>query len=105
MDLLYNILIITTVIVYIIDFSGFLHNLTKKIYKMLNPNKEYNGQQLPKPFSCSTCMVFWIVLFYCLNYINLIYSFGIAVGMCLLIPLIQLLIQVYLKIINKYRIW
>lgn len=75
---LINILLINLSIITIYE-SGFIDDLTKIIFKKLNPKKEYMFQQLPKPFSCWFCMCFWIDFIY-LSYNNLplIYSISIS---------------------------
>ena len=98
-----NLIIITFSIVYIIDFSGFIFNISKTIWKILNKNKEYQ-YTLIKPFGCSLCMTFWVTLGYCYLIINLslIYSIGIAV-LCggFLTVIIKKIINIFYNKINK----
>lgn len=71
-------------------FSG----LSKFIYKLTHKNKEWNYQMIGKPFSCSICMTFWLILFYMLiSGIGIIYSLGLACTMALLSILIDKLIK------------
>jgi hypothetical protein len=101
LQLLYNILIMTFVIVYIMDYSGILYDITKLIYKTLNPTKEYMGQPLPKPFSCSLCMSFWCVLVYLLVMgIPLLYSLGISCSIALISVLMNKLLRIIIHLIN-----
>lgn len=68
------------IITVIWDFSGVIYDLSKFVYKTLNPNKPYMGQSLPKIISCSYCIKFhttWIYLIL-INDMNIIYGFAIA---------------------------
>jgi hypothetical protein len=53
-------------ITYVVDHSGIIYEISKKLYTKLNPNKPYSGQIIPKPFSCSLCLSFWITIGYML---------------------------------------
>ena len=101
--MLINILILTISIVYIWNHSGFIFDITKMIFKKLNPEKPYLGQPLPKPFSCYSCMTFWVNLVYALFYLNIIYSLGIGVAASILAILIDKLLGLILKYINKIK--
>lgn len=65
-----NILMITFIVMYIIDKSGFIIELSKIIYEKTH-KKEWNGQLIGKPFSCSSCSSFWIITIYLLIVSNL----------------------------------
>ena len=102
MDLVYSLLILTFSIVYIMDHSGFLFSFTKFIYGIFNPGKEYLGQALPKPFSCSVCMTFWIVLiFTILNGVAVIYSVGISSAFAIISTIMSKVLKIIIKLINK----
>lgn len=50
-----ELLIITTIICFIIDISGIIESMEWWLSKWLKVNCK-----IPKPFSCSLCMSFWI---------------------------------------------
>lgn len=54
-----ELLLITTIICFIIDISGIIESIEWWFSKWLN-----RQCKIPKPFSCSLCMTFWIGLFY-----------------------------------------
>lgn len=92
---IYKLMILVASIVYIMNYSGILYSITKSIYRLINPKKEYLGQQLPKPFSCAMCMSFWIVLILCWSKFGWIYAIGIAsIG-----SIYSLIVDVILKFI------
>lgn len=98
-----EILIITVAIVYVWEYSGFIFDLTKGVFKMLNPSKEYMGQSLPKPFGCSACMVLWVVLIYGLLYLKLsmVFIIGISVGCSFFSTLISKVLGKIVELINN----
>lgn len=98
-----NILIIIISIVYIWNHSGFIFDMTKLIYKKLNPTKKYIGQSLPKPLGCYTCMTFWSILIYSLFNITIIYALGIAVLSAILSVIFNNIFFVLFKIIDKIK--
>lgn len=67
MEIIINLLFIAFSLMYIIEKSGIIIDISKFIYVKLNPKKEYMYQIIPKPFSCKNCMVFWISLVYLLT--------------------------------------
>ena len=54
-----DLLLIATSICFIIDISGIIESIEWWFSKWLN-----RPCKIPKPFSCSLCMTFWIGLFY-----------------------------------------
>ena len=59
-------LLIQLIIVYIIDICGFVPLMKKKIFRWLyGPNIKYVPIEL-KPFDCSLCLTFWILIIYAL---------------------------------------
>lgn len=61
-----KLLMILFSITYVVDHSGIIYEVSKKLYTKLNPNKIYMGQIIPKPFSCSQCLSFWFTIGYIL---------------------------------------
>lgn len=59
-----NIFYIAVILVFIIDLSGFVDNISKWIWKKLYPKVKYTDWRIPKPFSCSLCATFWSGLAY-----------------------------------------
>ena len=98
-----EILIIIISITYIWQHSGFIYDITKVIYEKLNKGKRYMGQSLPKPFGCYTCMTFWITTIYYYTQIesNIIYSIGIGVLSSIIGIIIDKLMMIILRMINK----
>ena len=74
-----NLLILVFVIVYIVDYSGIIYDLSSFLYKLLNPTKKWNYQMIGKPFGCSGCLSWWIGLGYALFNTSFIYALGIGV--------------------------
>ena len=64
MGFVLNTLFITVISVLIIDISGFVENLKRLIFRLLNGKsvkyKEFNF----KPFDCSFCFSFWVNLIF-----------------------------------------
>lgn len=58
-----KLLILTSIIVFIIDLSGFIDEVEKILSKWLKAKV-----LIPKPFSCSLCISWWIGLLYLLIY-------------------------------------
>lgn len=103
MGIFINLIIITIVITYVQNHSGFMFDLTKWIYEFSHKTP-YMGQQLPKLLSCSLCQIHWITLIYCLfSGVSVIYSFGIATGFAILSILINKIIGLIIKLINKIK--
>lgn len=71
MNTLVDLLLLTIIICFIIDISGFINDGIKPlIAKIINRNSiiKINPESIniPKPFSCSLCMTFWCGLIYLL---------------------------------------
>lgn len=60
--ILIDLLLITTILVFIIDLSGFTQSIQTILKKWLKTNKDI----VIKPFMCSLCMTFWIGIIYAL---------------------------------------
>lgn len=59
-----DLLLLACIIVFIIDLSGFIPEISERIWKILYKNVKYVDWIIPKPFSCSLCMFFWIGIIY-----------------------------------------
>lgn len=98
-----NLFIIILSIVYIWNYSGFIYDLTKFLYKILNKDKVYKGSPLPKPFGCTLCMIMWTTTIYYYIQIqsNIIYAIGVGVASSILSMLIDKLMMILIRYINK----
>ena len=59
--MLIDLFLITLIIVFIIDISGFIDEMETILSKLLK-----GKARVPKPFSCSLCMTWWTGLIYLL---------------------------------------
>ena len=84
--ILINLLLITTILVFIIDLSGFTQSVQTFLKKWLKTNKDI----VIKPFMCSLCMTFWIGIIYliAINQFTLIY-FGFICLLSYMTPVIR----------------
>lgn len=56
-----EVFFISVIIVFIVDYSGFIESIEASLKRYFKaPIK------IPKPFSCSLCMTFWVSLIYLL---------------------------------------
>ena len=102
--LILNFLYITIITVFIIDLSGIIQEIQRKLQIILNTNKSINI----KPLNCSLCMAHHINFIYLLFNINQ-YFLLYWVIICLLsfsTPIIKdiLLIikELIIKLLNKF---
>ena len=98
-----EILILITSIVYIWEHSGFMYDLSKFIYEKLNKGKRYKGQPIMKPFGCFTCVIMWITTIYYYIQIqpSIVYAIGVGVASSILGMLIDKLMGIIIRVINK----
>lgn len=73
-----NLILIGFIVVFIIDYSGFIEEADKILTKLL---KSKIPLHIPKPFSCSLCSTFWLGLIYllCVGKFNLLNIAGVIV--------------------------
>lgn len=57
-------LVITAIIVFIVDISGIVLVMKKKLWKWLYEKIPYKLDWSIKPFDCSLCLTFWIGIIY-----------------------------------------
>ena len=69
MNILLNLFLIQVLVCFVIDLSGFLQEMETFLAKIL-----HYRVAIPKPFSCSLCMGWWINLLY------LLFSGGMTLG-------------------------
>lgn len=60
--MLLELFLLTTIICFIIDYSGFIQSIEYGISKLLKVNP--SRVRIPKPFSCSLCSTFWAGIIY-----------------------------------------
>jgi|SRR5574344_338508 hypothetical protein len=77
MDIILKILSLAAVFVFIIDISGIVSSIERKVTIWLTHDDprgmKEQGWHLPKPFSCSMCMTWWggIIMLFVLHSFNL----------------------------------
>ena len=95
--ILINLLLITTILVFIIDLSGFTQSVQTFLKKWLKTNKDI----VIKPFMCSLCMTFWTGIIYAFLTHSL--SIPILAFICLL-SFLTPVIKDILKLIQDFII-
>lgn len=63
MDWVFGLALITAILVFGIDMSGFISEVENYLTVLM---KSPIPLSIPKPFSCSKCAVFWVGLIYLL---------------------------------------
>ncbi len=102
MEILYimlAIIIINFVVVFIIDHSGMIIDLSKFLYRIMG--RKWNYQIIGKPFGCSLCMVWWITLIYLLFNIGFLYAIGLAALSSICSVFTKKIIGVVFRMFNK----
>lgn len=62
-----NLFLLTCIIVFVIDLSGFVDEMVKRLYyKYIKVGDYHTLIPKLKPLSCSLCMSFWVGLIYLL---------------------------------------
>lgn len=89
--------------VYIIDYSGVMVDISKWLYSKTHKGKQWMGQLIRKPFSCSECMTFWLTLITALQSTTIIYSLALATGFGLGSRIIKNILGVIINLINKIK--
>lgn len=102
--ILLNLLIIQLIIVFIVDLSGVMEHIKKRIWKWLKGEKPYKDFEF-KPFTCSTCMGWWIGLIYiiCTGHFTILFI-GYVALLSFLAPTFSNLLQL-IKDILDYILW
>jgi len=72
-----DLLIISFIVSFIIDISGIVSSIKKFIWKLFNKKIPYKDFDF-KPFECSLCMTFWVILIYSMFNYNILYSLFFA---------------------------
>lgn len=62
-----NLFILTCIIVFIIDLSGFVDEMVKRLYyKYIKVGDYHTLMPRLKPLTCSLCLSFWVGIIYLL---------------------------------------
>lgn len=88
-----NLLIIGFVIVFVIDYSGFVGEIERYLGVLLRSRLPL---KIPKPFSCSLCMTFWCGLIY------LIIVNSLSFNSLFILSLISASTPVILHLLNSF---
>lgn len=80
-----ELLFIALIVVFVIDLSGFVPEISKIIWGWIYPKVKYVDWIIPKPFSCSLCSTFW------LGIIFLIITHSFSLGMLAYVALLAFL--------------
>jgi len=102
MNILYiieMIAIINFVVVFIIEYSGILFDLSKFLYS--RSGRKWKYQMIGKPFGCSMCMTWWITLVYLLFSIEFLYAIGLAAMSSMVSVFTKKIIGLVLKWFNS----
>lgn len=102
-NLLSQMLILSISFTWLINHSGFIVSLSEWLYTRLNKNKQWLGQMIPKPWSCALCMTFWVTLIIGLFNTNIVYAIGYASAFSFLTIVIDKIITVIIKLLNKIQ--
>ena len=96
-----KLLILTCIIVFVIDLSGIIDEMEKILSKWLKAKI-----LIPKPFSCSLCLTWWIGLLYLLVYgeFNIIWIGYVALLSLLTTTIYNSLLMVR-DLLNKIIDW
>lgn len=98
-----DLLCLTFLIVFIIDYSGVIEEIEQILTKVL---KSKFTIHIPKPFSCSLCSTFWCGLAYLIIYnqfslLSLSYVALLAILTPIVLDVINLIINNLTKLISK----
>lgn len=75
-----NLLLITTIVVFVIDLTDFVYTIKKFIWKIFHKHTPYTDFSM-KPFDCSLCLSWWLMLIYLI----VVHSFTIPyIALCAL---------------------
>lgn len=62
MNIYIELLLLTVVVVFIVDLSGFTESWTAGLARALSGGRSSRLRWSGRPFSCSLCMTWWICL-------------------------------------------
>lgn len=104
MELLFQLWIISVLVVFVIDYSGAVEEGEKYLSVLLRSKLPV---KIPKPFSCSLCTSFWTGLIYLiiigqLSFLSLFYLVLVAAGTRVTLHLIESFIGFFDRLITLF---
>lgn len=105
--MLQELIMITALVCFVVDISGFVDSLKKYIFRQLYGKAvRYNPNFHIKPFDCSLCATWWTCLLYVLIYGELTITWIFVCGMLSLFSgvisqLLMLVRDLFTTIIDK----
>lgn len=98
-----NLFILTCIIVFIIDLSGFVDEMVKRLYyKYIKVGDYHTLIPKLKPLTCSLCLSFWVGLIYLLITSQFtITMLGYVCLLAFLSPIIGDILVMIKDVINK----
>lgn len=101
-----NLFIITIIVCYIVDLSGIVDSLKTPISYVISKYYKINispeNINIPKPFSCSKCMSFWICLIFIIVS-NELTLFNLC--LCTLMSFLSKNITGFMSLISETLVW
>lgn len=103
MEVIFNLLIINFICVGVIDYLGFVEEgLTPLVRKLTGSKIGHIG----KPWSCSTCLTFWVSAFYILVTGNFtLGNVALCLGAAMLSPVTLDLINLVRDLLSEGITW
>ena len=98
-----NLFLLTCIIVFVVDLSGFVDEMVKRLYNKYIKVGDYHTL-IPKlkPFTCSLCLSFWVGLIYLLITRQFtILMIGYVCLLAFLSPIIGDILVMIKDVINK----
>jgi hypothetical protein len=99
--LIYDLAMIVFSVVFIVEHSGFIQSLSKMVWQKTKKTK-WQGELIRKPFSCSLCLSFWLVLAYLLiNDQTIIFAVFVAVIASISSVVVNKVMGMFFRLIHK----
>ena len=98
-----NLFILTCIIVFVVDLSGFVDEMVKRLYyKYIKVGDYHTLIPRLKPLTCSLCLTFWVGLIYLLITSQFtIMMIGYVCLLSFLTPIIGDILVMIKDVINK----
>lgn len=98
-----NLFILTCIIVFVVDLSGFVDEMVKRLYyKYIKVGDYHTLIPKLKPLTCSLCLTFWVGLIYLLITSQFsILMLGYVCLLAFLSPIIGDILVLLKDVINK----
>lgn len=75
---------VAVIVVFVIDYSGFVENVKKMLWRWVKGNKPYIPFSI-KPFDCSLCTTFWVGL------VVLLFMGNVSIGGIMMVCIVSML--------------